>query len=74
MLYSGSEIKSGGKGMTNVMGNEEFAIRRELQETSEILKKYDNKAYEYEYIRNLIEKDRKEKMQRLREIEKERGY
>lgn len=56
------------------MKNEEFAIRRELQVTSEILEKYDNKAYEYEYIRNLIEKDRKEKMQRLKEIEREEGY
>lgn len=56
------------------MKNEEFSIRRELQETFKILEKYENKAYEYAYIRDLIAKDRKEKMQRLKEIEREEGY
>ena len=52
---------------------EEAEIRKHLSISIDILIEYNKKVDEYTYIRDLIVKDREEKMQRLKEIEREEG-
>ena len=50
---------------------EEAEIREHLYKTKNILIEYNKKVDEYTYIRDLIVKDREEKLQRLEEIKRE---
>lgn len=54
-----------------LLQNEYAEIRAYLDNTMSLLKEYSNKVVEYTYIRDLIIKDREEKMQRLEEIKRE---
>ena len=50
---------------------EEAEISAHLYSTISLLREYNKKVDEYTYIRDLIAKDREEKLQRLEEIKRE---